>query len=104
MLYIRHKNVIWVIKSRRMRWERHVARTGGGERGAYRVLVGISEENRPLGTHRRKFVNNIKMDLRVRIWCVGRIYLAQERATLRAVVNTVMNLRVLYNAGNFLTG
>jgi hypothetical protein len=51
-----------VIKSRRMRWEWHVARLGEG-RGVYRVLVGKPEGKRPLGRPRRRWEDNIKMDL-----------------------------------------
>jgi hypothetical protein len=56
-------NFVRVIKSRRMRWERHVARMGEG-RGAYRVLVGRPESKRPLGRPRRRWKDNIKMDLK----------------------------------------
>ena len=55
-------NIVRVIKSRRMRWARHVARMGA-ERGMYRVLVGKPEGRRPLGRPRRKWVDNIRMDL-----------------------------------------
>jgi len=51
-----------VIKSRRMRWARHVARMGE-ERGVYRVLLGKPEGRRPLGRPRRRLVDNIRMDL-----------------------------------------
>ena len=51
-----------VIKSRRMRWSGHVA-CMGEEREVYRVLVGKPEEKRPLGRTRRRWVNNIRMDL-----------------------------------------
>jgi len=55
-------NIFRVIKSRRMRWAEHVARTG--ERtGVYRVLVGKLQEKRPLGRPRRRWEDNIKMDL-----------------------------------------
>ena len=47
-------NIVWVIKSRRMRWAGHVARMGQ-ERGAYRVLVGKPEVKRPLGRPRRRW-------------------------------------------------
>ena len=57
-----------VIKSRRMRWAGHVARMGE-ERGAYRVLVGKPEGKRPLGRPRRRWVDNIRMDVRdVGMW------------------------------------
>jgi hypothetical protein len=55
-------NIVRVIKSR-MRWAGHVARMGEG-RGAYRVLVGRPEGKRPLGRPRRRWEDNIKMDLR----------------------------------------
>jgi hypothetical protein len=52
-----------MIKSRRMRWAGHVARMG--ENGhAYRILVGMPEGKRSLGRPRRRWVDNIKMDLR----------------------------------------
>ena len=55
-------NIVRVIKSRRMRWAGHVARIDE-ERGAYRVLVGKPEGKRPLGRPRRRWVDNIRMDL-----------------------------------------
>ena len=55
-------NNIWVIKSRRMRWAGHIALMGE-RRGAYRVLVGKPEGRRPLGRPRRRWEDNIKMDL-----------------------------------------
>jgi hypothetical protein len=60
-------NIIWVIKSRKMRWTGHVARMGEG-RGAYRILVGRPEGRRPLGRPRRRCENNIKMDLQEVGW------------------------------------
>jgi hypothetical protein len=56
-------NIIWVIKSRRLRWAGHVARMGE-RRGAYRALVGKPEGRTPLGRPRCRWENNIKMDLR----------------------------------------
>jgi hypothetical protein len=56
-------NIVRVINPRRMRWAEHVGRMGEG-RGAYRVLVGRPEEKRPLGRPRRRWEDNIKMDLR----------------------------------------
>jgi hypothetical protein len=56
-------NIVRVIKSRRMRWAGHVARMGQG-RSVYRVLVGRSEGNRPLGRPRRRWEDNIKTYLR----------------------------------------
>jgi hypothetical protein len=62
---------------------------------AYRILVGKSEGKRPLGRPRRRWVNNIKMDLREIGWDgMDWIDLAQDTDQWRAVVKTVMNLRV----------
>jgi len=55
-------NIVWDIKQRRMRWAGHVARMGE-KRGVYRVLVGKPEEKRPFGRPRRRWEDNIKMDL-----------------------------------------
>jgi hypothetical protein len=84
-----------MMKSRRMRWAGHVARMVEDKKNAYRILVGKPEGKRPLGKPRRRWVNNIKMDLRG----IGRdsvdwIDLAQDRGQWRALVNTAMNLRV----------
>jgi hypothetical protein len=87
-------NIIRMIKSRRMRWAGHVARMGT-TRNAYRKLVGKSEGKRPLGRPRHRWVDNIKMDLREIGWNgVDWIELAQDRDQWRALVNTVINLRV----------
>jgi hypothetical protein len=87
-------NIVRVIKSRRLRWAGHVARMGAG-RGVYRVLVGRPEGKRPLGRPRRRWDNNIKLDLReIGIDGANLIQLAQDRVPWRAFVNTVMNLRV----------
>jgi hypothetical protein len=56
-----------MIKSRKMRWEGHVARMGE-KRKAYRILVGKPEGKRPLERPRRRSVDNIKMDLRETGW------------------------------------
>jgi len=55
-------NFVRVVKSRRMRWAGHVARMGEG-RGVHRVLVGKPEAKRPLGRRRRRWEDNIKIDL-----------------------------------------
>jgi hypothetical protein len=55
-------SIIRIIKSRRMRWEGHVARIGE-KRNAYRSLVGKPEGKRPLGRRRRRWVDNTKMEL-----------------------------------------
>jgi hypothetical protein len=87
-------NIVRMIKSRRMRWTGQVAHMGEG-RGFYRVLVGRSEGKRPLGRARRRWKNNIKIDLReIGINGANWIRLAQDRVQWRAFVNTVMNLRV----------
>jgi len=67
---------------------------GGGE-GAYRVLVGKPEEKRPLGRPRRRWVDNIRMDLQeVSCGHVDWIGLAQHKDGWRKLVNAVRNLRV----------
>jgi hypothetical protein len=87
-------NIVRVIKSRRMRWDGHVARMGEG-RDMYRVLVGSPERKRPLGRPRRRWEDNIKMDLReVGINGANWIWLAQDRVQWRAFVNTIINLHV----------
>ena len=83
-----------VIKSRRMRWVGHVARVKEG-RGVHKVLVGKPEGKRPLGRPRRRWEDNIKMDLHA----VGRGFghwmgLTQDRNKWRTLVSTVMNFRV----------
>jgi hypothetical protein len=69
--------------------------THGGREMCYRVLVGRPEGKRPLGRPRRRWEDNIKMDLReIGIDVANWIQLAQDRVRWRACVNTVMNLRV----------
>jgi hypothetical protein len=81
-----------MIMSRRMRWAWHVARVGDKNK-VYRILVEKLERERPLGRSRRRWVDNIKMDLR-EIGGDGMdwIDLAQDRNQWRALVNTVMNI------------
>jgi hypothetical protein len=68
----------------------------GEKRNAYRILVGKPGGERPLGRPRRRWVDNIEMDLRKIGWGpVGWIHLTQDRDYWRALVKTVMNLRVL---------
>jgi hypothetical protein len=87
-------NIVRVIKSRRMRWEGHVARMGEG-RGVYRVLIGKPECKRPLGRPRCGWEDNIKLYLReTGIDGTNWIQLAQDRVQWRAFVNTVMKRRV----------
>jgi hypothetical protein len=82
-------SIIRVIKSRRVRWAGHAARMG--EMNAYRILVGKPEGKRPLGRPRRRWVDNIKMDLREVGWD-GRdwIDLAQDRDRWMAHANAVI--------------
>jgi hypothetical protein len=87
-------NIVRVIKSRRKRWAVHVARMEEG-RGVYRVLFGRPEGKRPLGRPRRRWEDNIKMDLReIGIDGANWIQLAQDRVHWRVCVYTVINLRV----------
>jgi hypothetical protein len=87
-------SIIRLIKSRRMRWAGHVARMGE-KRNAYRLLVGKPEGKRSLGRPRRRWVDNIKMDLLEIDWGgVDWIGLAQDKDKWRALVNVVTNLRV----------
>jgi hypothetical protein len=67
----------------------------GEVRGAYNILVGRPEGRRPLGRTRRRWEDNIKMDLReIEFGDVDWIQWAQDRDRWRALVNTVMSLRV----------
>jgi len=72
-------NIVRVVKSRRMRWAGHVARMGE-DRGVHRVLVGKPDGKRPLGRPRRRWKDNIKMDLQKVGGCRGDwMELAQDR-------------------------
>jgi hypothetical protein len=87
-------SIFRVIKARRMRWAGHVERTGE-VRGAHNILVGRPEGMRPLGRPRRRWEDNISMDLRkIGFGDVDWIHWAQDRDRWRALVNTAMNLRV----------
>jgi len=76
----------------------------GERRGVCRVFVGRREGKRPLGRPRRRWEDNIKKGLQ-EMGCGGMdwIELAQDRDRWRAIVNVVMNFRLPYNAGSFLT-
>jgi hypothetical protein len=85
---------IYFIKSRRMRWVGHVELIGEG-RSVYRVLVWRPEGKRPLGRPRRRWEDNIKLDVReIGIDGANWNRLAQDRVHWWAFVNTVMKLRI----------
>jgi hypothetical protein len=87
-------SIIRIIKSRRMRWAGHVTRIGD-KRNACRLLVGKPKGKRPLGRPRRRWVDNVRMDLGEVGWGdVDWIGLAQDRNRWRALVNSVLSLRV----------
>jgi hypothetical protein len=87
-------SIVRVITVRRMSWAGQVARIGE-VRGAYNILVGRPEGRRPLGRPRRVWEDNIKIDLReIGFGDVDWIHWVQDRDRWRALVNTVMNLRV----------
>jgi len=79
-----------------------VARMGEGS-GVHRILVGKPKGKRTLGRPRRRWEDNIKMDLREGGGSGDCMELAQDKDRWRTIVNTVMNLRVPLSAGNFLT-
>jgi hypothetical protein len=76
----------------------------GEKRGTYRILVERPEGRRPLGRPRRRWYDNINMDLKEVGWGMDWIELAQVRDRWQAVANAVKNFRVPQNTGNFLTG
>jgi len=87
-------NIVRVIKSRTMRWTGHVARISE-EREVYGVLMGKREGRRPLGGPRRRWVDNIRMDLQeVACGYMDWIGLARDRDRWRTLVSAVMNLGV----------
>jgi len=92
-------NISRAIKSRRIRWAGHVARTGERS-GAYRVYGRGPEGKRQHGRPRRKWEDSIKTDLQE---VMDRTDLSQVRERWRALVNWVRNFRVIQNARNFLT-
>jgi hypothetical protein len=87
-------SILRIIKSRKVRCAGHVALIGGEEESI--LFVGMSEGKGPLGRPRHRWVDNITMDLGEIGWSVTDwIGLAQDRDKWRALVNTVMNRRVL---------
>jgi hypothetical protein len=88
-------NMVRQIKSRRVRWAGHVARMRK-ERNIYKVLEGKPERKTPLGRPRRRWEDGIRMDLREISWRnLEWIKLAKDRGQWQALVNTVMNVRIL---------
>jgi hypothetical protein len=82
------------MRSRRMRWAGHVPRMGE-RRNVYGLLVGKPEGKRPLRRPRRRWIDNIKIDLlEIGLSVVDCIGLVQDRYRWRAVAKEVMNLRV----------
>jgi hypothetical protein len=70
----------------------------GEKRNVYKLLVGKPEGKRPLGRPRRRWIDNIKMDLlEIGLRAVDRIGLAQDRYRWRALVDVVMNLWIQYD-------
>jgi hypothetical protein len=87
-------NIIRTIKSRRMRWEGHVTQMRT-KSNAFGILVGKPEKKKSLGRPRRRWVDNVKIDLREIGWDgMDWIDLARNREQLRDLVNTVMNVLV----------
>ena len=90
----RSPNIIRVIKSRSLRWEGYIARMEG--KSAYKILTGTPIGKRPLGRPRRRWEDNIRMDLKemginTRNW----VNSAQDMDYWRDLVNAALNLRVL---------
>jgi hypothetical protein len=82
-----------------------VCSTNWKERNWYRLLVGKAEGKRTLWRPRRRWVDNIKIDLReVELGGMDWISLAQNMGCWKTLVNTLMNLQVQWNVGKFLSG
>jgi hypothetical protein len=97
-------SIIRIIKSRSMRWARHIARMEE-KRNAYRLLVGKLEGKKLLGRPRRRWLDNIRIDLgdvgRSDVDWIGQVH---DRNRWSALVNVVMNLRDPKNAGKLSSG
>ena len=90
----RSPNIVRVNKSRRLRWAGHVARMEEG-RSAFKILTGKPTGKRPLGRPRRRWEDNIRMDLEeIGINAGNWVDLAQDRNYWRALVNVAPNLQV----------
>ena len=90
----RSPNIVRVIKSRRLRWAGHVGRLEEG-RSAFKILTGIPTGKGPLGRPKRRWEDNIRMDLK--IICINTrncVESAQDRNYWRALVNAALNLRI----------
>jgi hypothetical protein len=94
VIFLASHNIIRVIKSRIRSWGEHVKHRGKTS-GAYKGLVGKPEGQRPCGRPRRRWEDNIKMDIQEVRW-VGMdwIDMAWDRDRWRALINVAMNLRV----------
>ena len=83
-----------MIKSRRLRWAGHVARMEEG-RSAFKILIGKPTGKRPSGRTRRRWEDNIRMELEeIGINAGNWVDSAQDRNYWRALVNAALNLRV----------
>ena len=90
----RSPNIVRVIKSRRSRWAGHVVRMEEG-RSAFKILTGKPTGKRALGRPRRRWEDNIRMDLEEVVINGGNwVDSAQDRNYWRALVNAALNLRV----------
>ena len=90
----RSPNIVRVIKSGRMRWSEHVARMEEG-RSAFKILTGKPTGKRPLGRPRRRWEDNIRMDLEeIGVNAGNWVDSAQDRNYWRVLVNASLNLRV----------
>ena len=89
-----HHNIVRVIKSRRLRWAGHVARIEDS-RSAFKILTGKPTGKRSLGRPRRRWGDDIRMDLEeIGIYAGNWVDSAQDRNYWRALVNAALNLRV----------